>query len=64
MGHQQTIKRIMCYITVTLDYVLRYEWCPGAAHLIGYCDSDLTGDIDTSKSMSGVLFFLCNCLVS
>jgi hypothetical protein len=36
----------------------------GASHLIGYWDSDLAGDIDTSKSMSGVLFFLDNCPIS
>jgi hypothetical protein len=29
----------------------------------GYCDSDLAGDIDTSKSTSGTMFFLGGCLV-
>jgi hypothetical protein len=62
--HQQPIKQILHYIAGTLDYGLRYKWCPGASHLVGYCDSDLVGDIDTSKSTSGVLFFLGNCLVS
>jgi hypothetical protein len=32
--------------------------------LIGYCGSDLAGDIDMSKSTSGVPFFLSNYLVS
>ena len=36
----------------------------GFARFIGYCDSDLAGDIDTSKSTSGTLFFVGNCLVS
>jgi hypothetical protein len=62
--HQQAIKRILHYIASTLDYDLRYERCPGASHLIGYCDSDLAGDIDMSKSISGVLFFLSNSPVS
>jgi hypothetical protein len=48
--HQQAIKRILRYVAGTLDYDLRYKWCPGGSHLVGYCDSDLTGDIDTSKS--------------
>jgi hypothetical protein len=52
------------YIVVTLDYGLRYERRSGASHLVGYCDSDLAGDIDMSKSTSGVLFFLGNCPVS
>jgi hypothetical protein len=62
--HQQAIKRILCYVAGTLDYGLRYERRSSASHLIGYCNSDLTGDIDTSKSTSGILFFLGNCLVS
>jgi hypothetical protein len=31
---------------------------------VGYCDSDLTGDIDTRKSTTGALFFLGKSLVS
>jgi hypothetical protein len=62
--HQQAIKRILCYATGTLDYSLRYERRSGASHLIGNCDSDLASDIDTSKSTSGVLFFLNNCPIS
>jgi hypothetical protein len=37
---------------------------PRAARFIGYSDSDHTGNIDTSKSTSGILFFLGKCLVS
>ena len=48
----------------TLDHGLHYPRCPGAAHFIGYSDSDHAGDIDTSKSTSGILFFLGECLVS
>jgi hypothetical protein len=50
----------MRYIIDTLDYNLQYERCPGMTHLIGNCDNDLIGDIDTSKNTSGVLFFLGN----
>jgi hypothetical protein len=64
MEHQQAIKQILRYITGTLDYGLWYEQCPDAAHLVGYYDSDLTNDIDTSKSTSNVLFFVGNCHVS
>jgi hypothetical protein len=38
--------------------------CPGEAHLVGYSDSDNAGDIDTSKSTSGILFFFGKSLVS
>jgi hypothetical protein len=62
--HQQAVKRIIRYVAGTLDHGLYYPRCPGAAHFVGYSDSDHAGDIDTSKSTSGILFFLGKCLVS
>jgi hypothetical protein len=62
--HQQTVKRIICYVAGTLNHDLYYPRCPGEAHLVRYIDSDHTGDIDTSKSTSGILFFFSKCLVS
>ena len=59
----QAIKRVLCYIAGTLDYGLHYKRSPGAMRFIGYCDSDLVGDVDTSKSTSGTMFFLGGCLV-
>jgi hypothetical protein len=61
--HQQAVKRIICYVTGTLDHGLYYSRCPGEAHLIGYSDNDHAGHINTSKSTSGILFF-GKCLVS
>jgi hypothetical protein len=61
--HQQAVKRIIRYAAGTLDHGIYYPRCPGEAHLVGYNDSDHTGDIDTSKSTSGILFF-GKCLVS
>jgi hypothetical protein len=57
------VKRIIRYAAGTLDHGIYYPRCPGEAHLVGYNDSDHTGDIDTSKSTSGILFF-GKCLVS
>nr|AAG60200.1 putative gag-pol polyprotein [Oryza sativa Japonica Group] len=62
--HQQAVKRIIRYVAGTLDHGLYYPRCPGKAHFVGYSDSDHAGDIDTSKSTSGILFFLGECLVS
>jgi hypothetical protein len=62
--HQQAVKRIICYVAGTLDHGLYYPRCPGEAHLIEYSDSDHAGDIDISKSTSGILFFFGKCLVS
>uniref|UniRef100_A0ACD5ZKI0 Uncharacterized protein n=1 Tax=Avena sativa TaxID=4498 RepID=A0ACD5ZKI0_AVESA len=62
--HQQAVKRIVRYVAGTLDHGLCYPRCPGTAHFVGYSDSDHASDIDTSKSTSGILFFLGKCLVS
>jgi hypothetical protein len=62
--HQGAVKRILRYVAGTLDYGLHFTKVLGSTHFIGYCDSDLTGDIDKGKSTSGTLFFLVNCLVS
>jgi hypothetical protein len=51
------VKRIIRYVAGTLDHGLYYPRCPREAHLVRYSDSDHIGDIDTSKSMSGILFF-------
>jgi hypothetical protein len=53
--HQQAIRRIRCYVEGTVDYSLHYLRCPDVEHFIKYCDSDLAGDIDTSKSTSKCL---------
>jgi hypothetical protein len=62
--HQQAVKRIIRYVAGTLDHGLYYPRFPGEAHLVEYSDSDHAGDIDTSKSTSGILFFFSKCLVS
>nr|ABB47015.1 retrotransposon protein, putative, unclassified [Oryza sativa Japonica Group] len=62
--HQQAVKRIIHYVAGTLDHGLYYPRCPGKVHFVGYSDSDHAGDIDNSKSTSGILFFLSECLVS
>jgi hypothetical protein len=62
--HQQTVKRIIRYVAGTLDHGIYYPRCPRKAHLIGYRDSNHVGDIDTSKSTSGIIFFFGKCLIS
>ena len=48
----------------TLDYGLHYGRAPNTARFVSYCDSDLGGDVDTSKSITGMMFFLGDCLFS
>jgi hypothetical protein len=54
--HQRAVKRFIRYVAGTLEHGLYYPRCPGATHFVGHSD--------TSKSTSGVLFFLGKCLVS
>jgi hypothetical protein len=62
--HLQAVKKIIRYIIRTLQYGLRYGRRTGTTRLVGYCDSDLAGDIDMRKSTTCALFFLGKCLVS
>jgi hypothetical protein len=62
--HLQAVKKILRYIVGTLQYGLCYGRRTGTTRLVGYCDSDLVGDIDTRKSTTGALFFLGKSLVS
>jgi hypothetical protein len=58
------VKRIIRYVTGTLNHDLYYPRCPGEAHIVGYSDSDHVDDIYTRKSTSEILFFFGKCLVS
>jgi hypothetical protein len=64
MEHLQVVKRVQHYVVGTLDYGLHYARAPDTAHFIGYCDSNLAGNVDTSKSTTKAMFFLDDCLVS
>jgi hypothetical protein len=57
--HLDAVKRVLRYVTGTLDYGLLYpRGRSGSLKILGYSDSDMAGDIDDSRSTSGVLFFL------
>ena len=62
--HQGAVKRILRYIADALHFGLHFTKAPSNASFVGYIDSDLAGNVNTSKSTSGALFFLSNCLVN
>jgi hypothetical protein len=62
--HLQAVKRILRYVAGTTEFGLHYTRASTAARFIGYSDSDLAGDIDTSKSTTGSLFYYGGCLIS
>jgi len=55
--HWQAGKRILRYITGTIDFGIRYTSRLNF-ELIGYTDSDFAGSIDDRKSTSGYVFSL------
>ncbi|XP_042450182.1 uncharacterized mitochondrial protein AtMg00810-like [Zingiber officinale] len=59
--HLRIAKRILRYIKGTINYGIPYAFSDNFK-LIGYCDSDWAGDIDSRKSTTGVVFFMGNLL--
>jgi len=61
--HMVAVKRVLRYIAGTLHFGCYYQR-KKEAQLIGYCDADLAGDIDTRKSTTGVLYFLGSSIIT
>jgi hypothetical protein len=57
--HWSTVTRIIRYIGGTLDYGVKFrKGISTGLSLIGFTDSDCSGDLVPRKSTSGILFFL------
>lgn len=56
--HMAAVKQILRYIKGTLNIGCVYLKKQPDMDLVGYCDSDLAGDIDDRKSTTGILYFL------
>jgi hypothetical protein len=57
MTHWKAIKRILRYVKGTSSHDLFYSHT-NEFDLIGYSDSDWSGDLDDRKSTSGFVFFM------
>lgn len=62
--HLVAVKRVLRYISGTLYYGCHYTRKKEEAQLVGFSDSDHTGDIDSRRSTSGILYFLGNNLIT
>jgi hypothetical protein len=63
--HMATVKHIQRYIAGSIDLGLLYERREKEELVLdGYSDSDPAGDVDSRKSTSGVIFFLCDSAIS
>lgn len=54
--HWQAAKGVLRYLSGTADYGIIYA--PSSSGLVGFCDADYAGDIDTRRSTSGYVFVL------
>jgi hypothetical protein len=61
--HLAAVKRIIRYVSGTIHLGCQYSRADDC-RLVGFCDSDLAGVVDSSKSTTGVAFFLGRSLVS
>ncbi|XP_077249209.1 secreted RxLR effector protein 161-like [Tasmannia lanceolata] len=55
MDHWKTVKKVMCYLQGTKDYMLTFRKRDGLT-VTDYYDSDIAGCLDTMKSTSGYIF--------
>jgi hypothetical protein len=55
-SHWQAAKGLLRYLASTKDYAITYGG--GDSELIGYCDADYAGDLDTRRSTTGYVFIL------
>ncbi|CAJ2665360.1 unnamed protein product [Trifolium pratense] len=65
LSHMQAVKRILRYLQGTIDYgVLYTKTDKNQKKLVGYCDSDWSGDKVERRSTMGYIFTLFNCPIS
>ncbi|TYI22604.1 hypothetical protein ES332_A06G114900v1 [Gossypium tomentosum] len=62
-AHMKANKRILRYLKGTIKFGLFYS-SSYYFQLLGFCDSDFTGDIDDRRSIIGFVFFLGDCCIS
>ena len=54
--HWQVAKGVLRYVAATVDYGIVFG--RGADAVVGFCDADFAGDLDTRRSTTGYAFLL------
>jgi hypothetical protein len=62
--HWLALKRLLRYLTSTVDYGLRYTAEGEHIRVTGYSDADFAGDLDTRRSTTGMVFMMANAAIS
>ena len=58
------VKQILRYLKGTMHFDLVYGRGGGAEVITSFIDNDMAGDMDDCKSMSGMAFYVNECLVA
>ena len=61
LAHWNAAKAVLRYLASTPEYGIVYSPSPGPSHsksLLGFCDADYAGDLDTRRSTTGYMFTL------
>ena len=61
--HWEGVKRVFRYLNKTKDYGIRFQRL-GKLQIIGFCDSDWGGCLDTRRSTSGYVFLMNGACIS
>lgn len=62
--HWRAVKRIYAYLNGNSDLGIMYTSGDKEPNLVGYCDADYAGDLETRRSTTGYAFDFANGLVS
>lgn len=65
VSHMAAVKQILRYVKGSITLGCHYgRKGEGTPELVGFCDSDLAGDVNDRKSTSGAVFFLGSNLIT
>lgn len=63
--HLAAVKHILRYVSGKKDFGCCYRRSDDPEpKLVGYCDSDMGGDVDDRKSITGIAFYLGQSLIT
>jgi hypothetical protein len=60
--HWQAVKWILRYLRGTTNNCL--EFCRSKGNVVGFVDSNYTGDLDKKRSSTGYMFTLGDCAIN
>lgn len=63
-AHWMAVKRIFAYLVGTQDRGILYRSGGKESELVGYCDADFAGDLETRRSTTGYAFMFANGVIS